>query len=52
MPALLDTIVRFFTPESRIARIRVSGMPQSPNPPAMISMPSFNRPASAADASG
>ena len=31
---------------------QLSGMPQSPKPPAMISIPSFNRPASAAGASG
>jgi hypothetical protein len=33
-------------PESRMASIRVSGMPHRPNPPAMIVIPSFNAPAS------
>ena len=52
MPALFDTQVRFFTPESRIASISVSGMPHRPNPPAMIIMPSLSTPASADLASG
>jgi hypothetical protein len=39
------------TPDSRIAWIRVSGMPHSPKPPAMISMPSLSTPASAVRAS-
>ena len=52
MPALFDTQVRFFTPESRKALISVSGMPHRPNPPAMTIMPSFNMPASADLASG
>src|SRR5262252_5879814 len=50
-PALLDTTVRFFTPDSRIATISVSGMPHRPKPPAMTIMPSLRRPASAAVAS-
>src|SRR5690242_21241863 len=45
-------IVRFLTPDSRMASISVSGMPHRPKPPAMITMPSFNRPASADFASG
>src|SRR4029078_5306225 len=45
-------MVRFFTPESRMAWISVSGMPHRPKPPAMIIMPSLSTPASAALASG
>src|SRR6476660_3123570 len=52
MPALLDTTVRLRTPESRIALINASGIPQSPNPPAMIIMPSRKRPSRALRASG
>ena len=49
---LLETTVRFLTPESRIASDRVSAMPQRPNPPDMIIMPSLRRPSSADFASG
>ena len=52
MPALLEMMVRFFTPLSRIASISAEGMPHSPNPPDMIVMPSRSRPARAAFASG
>jgi len=45
-------IPAFFTPLSRMALIRVSGIPQRPNPPQQIRMPSLSRPASAAFASG
>src|ERR1700747_2009021 len=51
-PALLETTVRFFTPESRIASDRVSAIPQRPKPPDMIIMPSLRRPSSADLASG
>src|SRR6516225_3339950 len=51
-PALLETTVRFFTPESRIASDRVSAMPQRPKPPDMIIMPSLRIPSSADLASG
>ena len=47
-PALLPTMVRSFTPLSRSAAMRFSGMPHSPNPPAAIVMLSLSRPASAA----
>ena len=40
-PALFDTTVRPFTPESRIASDKVSAMPQRPKPPDMIIMPSL-----------
>src|SRR6185437_11772552 len=52
MPALLETIVRFFTPLSRIASISAVGMPHRPKPPDMIVMPSRSSPARAAFASG
>ena len=48
MPALLETKVRSFTPDSRIASISAEGIPQTPKPPAMMVMPSFSTPASAA----
>jgi len=32
IPALLETMVRFLTPDSRMASIRAVGMPQSPKP--------------------
>src|SRR3954447_2482743 len=47
MPALLEITVRPFTPESRTAPIRLSGMPHSPKPPAMMVMPSRSSPARA-----
>src|SRR5260370_32439593 len=46
-PALFETTVRPFTPESRKARVSASGMPESPKPPAWMIMPSFRIPASA-----
>ena len=52
MPALLEMMVRSFTPLSRIASISAAGMPHRPNPPDMIVMPSCSRPASAVCASG
>ena len=52
MPALLETTVRSLTPESRIASISASGMPQRPKPPDMIVMPSRSTPARAASALG
>ena len=52
MPALLEMMVRSFTPLSRIASISAAGMPHSPKPPDMIDMPSRSRPAKAAFASG
>ena len=51
-PALLDTTVSPFTPESRIASDKVSAMPQRPKPPDMIIMPSLRRPSRADLASG
>src|SRR5262245_45260038 len=39
-PALLLSTVRCFTPSSRVARIRFSGMPHRPKPPIMIEAPS------------
>ncbi len=51
-PALLDTTVRFFTPESRIASDRVSAMPHRPKPPDITIMPSFRMPSRADLASG
>jgi hypothetical protein len=47
-PALLETAVMFFTPESRNARMSCSGMPQSPKPPTATVMPSKTKPSSAA----
>src|SRR4029077_3020879 len=46
-PQLLEKTVRFLTPESRMARISVSGMPHRPKPPAMIVIPSLSNPANA-----
>src|SRR6187399_147562 len=46
-PALLEITVRSRAPESRNARMRFSGMPQSPNPPDITVMPSRVSPASA-----
>ncbi|WP_354067838.1 hypothetical protein [Caulobacter sp. 1776] len=43
--------VRSFVPASRIAAIRFSGIPQRPNPPAMMVMPSNSSPARASTAS-
>src|SRR3546814_11466933 len=40
--------VRSLTPLFRISGIRLSGLPESPNPPDMIVMPSNSRSASAA----
>src|ERR1700683_1838775 len=40
-PALLLTMVRFLDPLRRRAAIRLSGMPQSPNPPIRIVAPSW-----------
>jgi hypothetical protein len=45
-------MVRFFTPESRIAKIRLSGMPTRPNPPERMVMPSESTPSSAACGDG
>jgi hypothetical protein len=47
---LFEAMVRFFTPESRIAAISSSGMPQRPKPPAAMVMPSKSTPSSAAAA--
>ena len=52
MPALLEMMVRSFTPLSRIASISALGMPHRPKPPDMIVMPSRSTPARAAVASG
>ena len=49
-PQLLETTVRSFTPASRIAAIRCSGIPQRPKPPAMMVMPSKSTPLSASRA--
>src|ERR1044071_10482061 len=46
-PALFEITVRPFTPDSRSARMRFSGMPHRPKPPAITVMPSRVRPASA-----
>src|ERR1700682_1393560 len=51
-PALLETTVRFFTPESRSASDSVSAMPHRPKPPDMIIMPSLRIPSRADLASG
>jgi len=48
---LFETTVRFFTPDSRMAPMRFSGMPQRPKPPAMMVMPSKRSPARASAAS-
>src|SRR5947209_16353182 len=50
-PALFPTMVRSLTPLSTNARIRFSGMPHSPKPPAAMVIPSFSRPCSADSAS-
>ena len=49
-PALFETTVRSFTPDSRMASISTEGMPHRPNPPDMIVMPSRSTPASASAA--
>ena len=51
-PALLDTTVRSFTPDSRIASISTDGMPHSPKPPDMMVIPSRSTPANASVAPG
>ena len=51
-PALFPTMVRPFTPLSRSAAMRFSGMPHRPNPPAAIVMLSCNRPVRASVALG
>ncbi len=43
-PALFPTIVSPFTPLSRSAAIKFSGIPQSPKPPAAIVMSSCSNP--------
>src|SRR5580704_2627425 len=48
-PTLLLIVVRFFTPLRTRARIRFSGMPQSPKPPTIMMAPSdISRTASSA----
>ena len=50
-PQLLEITVKPFTPASRMAGIRFSGLPDRPKPPDMIVMPSNSTPFSAAPAS-
>src|ERR1700735_3105718 len=50
-PALLEITVRSLAPDLRIAAIKLSATPQTPNPPDMIVMPSLIAPAKAASAS-
>src|ERR1700687_4018313 len=40
IPALFETMVRFFVPLRRTAAIKFSGMPHNPNPPIKIVAPS------------
>jgi hypothetical protein len=47
-PQLLEMTVSSFIPASRIAGMRLSGLPERPNPPDMIVMPSNSTPSSAA----
>ena len=50
-PALLEITVRSLAPERRTASISASGMPQSPKPPDITTMPSASNPAMASAAS-
>src|SRR5262249_157507 len=47
-PALFERTVSRFTPASHMAGIRLSGLPESPNPPDMIVIPSNSNPSKAA----
>ena len=47
LPQLLLMIVRFLTRLRAMASMHASALPHSPNPPDMIDMPSWSRPARA-----